>query len=480
LIGGVKKETAWKLGIYLWTGGHEIIYDALAHKKTFRRHPEWYYMGPNRKREFFERSRASWHQNPCFTNIKLARHVANYIKQNPELNVAHFLNLWPADGASSKYCNCKDCRVVGNRTDQFLNFLKNIQIFLGESPIITGISYNSTWEAPSKTSYLQMPLNFMNIFYLSQRSYSDALFLPDSHIFNNNQYCKLWSDWLQSGKTQQYGVTEYFNKSYYGGLCPTFHRILKKDFQDYKKFGVVLFSYMHPIKRDPGPRRLTHYLMSKLLWNVEEDIEEILNCYFQNLFPFNPGEIKKFYDTMDKAQSNMVEMFASYVSLRKALFFGKGHYSEDELDTFYKNFKEGGIKDLPLFESQYLVNQKDAHVQSEFVGLTESLELQKEILMLADVLLKSKNKVKDTEIKRLEEDVEWWKLANTRYLMLRAMINLKKGFDIKGNISLINKYIKRINNNNRMYSTISEIPQASLATNPERKYIRKIMREFDK
>lgn len=427
LIGSIKPALASKLGFYLWAGGHTIILKVLTSDPSlFQKYPQWFGL-KNRKRQPIK-SQDSYF-NPCFSNIEMANYTADYIANKTKLGDYHgisFLNIWPNDARfASYYCQCEDCRALGNLTDQLLFFYSNILNrlrYLQATPHIKtgvkicGLSYYATWNLPDLKYLKYLSNDYFHIFYLNQRSFSEPILTKHHKCENNVKIATAIKHWMELGTRTKvkFGVCEYYNYSVYGGLAKTFQDIIPADVKAYHDLGCRFFAYMHPLNGDPGPRRLTNRLLSTLTWNIQLTGENVNKDYFEKMYPEIENELREIYSLLDNALSNIKEMFGedslSY-NLFQEHYWSSPPYTENQILEHIPKYLEGGSQYLPGKFSSV----KDYRVS--FVGLEQSIvQLQQCIDRLEEIFHKSSLDSKVCQ--RLAADIQWFRTSYFRYNLL--------------------------------------------------------------
>jgi hypothetical protein len=69
--------------------------------------------------------------------------------------------------------------------------------------------------------------------------------------------------------------------------------------------GVRHFHYMHVSTRLPGFKRLTDYLLGKLLWDPQADVQAVTNQYFQDFYGPAAGSMRELYGHLEEGMSSI-------------------------------------------------------------------------------------------------------------------------------------------------------------------------------
>ncbi len=422
LIGAVDSKKAHSYGVVNWDGGHEQIGAALSSPELFKKHPDWYGLihGVRRPITFGDE-----YFNPSFGTEAMARHVAEYMEREPRYRDTDILNLWPTDsrsGADGAFCGCPACRAKGNHVDALLFTNKVVQSHLQSNlgqraPRLAGISYYATWTPPTSSILKELGKRYLHVFYTNQRSYSQSIAQTSPEIESNAQICRLMSEWTKD-HANTFGVCEYFDYSFYGGIASPMLSTLQDDIRYYRSQGLSLYSYMHPQRGDNGPRRLMNFLIARLTWDPDENVSGLVRGYFSDLFPDHAVPMEGIYREMEKAYSNEKEMFGEN-GLDHNLFqyvnWTERFYSPAERYQNTQKFLRGGCHDLPAKYSGRVSER------SCFVGLDESLKIQEKALVELKAILASFSSP-SLEKKRIQVDYEWFDLAHERYSLTKDLI----------------------------------------------------------
>jgi hypothetical protein len=430
LIGCVEPQLAAKLGLNLWAGSHSVIQKALTSDPSlFQTHPEWFGLKKGERQPI--QTQGSYF-NPCFSNVDMANYIADYITNQVEAGDYQdtpIMVISPADSRTdSYYCQCEECQALGNPTNQLLFFYNNILNRLQylknsgqtEKHIkICGYSYYATWALPDSEYIEALGEDYLHVFCLNQRSFSEPVFTENHQCENNAQIAQAMEQWLELGEQTEikFGVCEYYNYSIYGGLAETFQDVIATDLKAYHDLGCDLFAYMHPLEGDPGLFRLTNRLLSSLTWDVEAAGAEIAQDYFLKMYPGIEDEVGQVYLLLDSALSNVKEMFGqdslSY-NLFQECYWASPPYTTSQIMEHIPRYLEGGNQLLPGEFSAI----PDYNVS--FVGLRQSMNQLEQCLTQLEELYQSPDLDSETR-QRLEADIEWCRCSYYRYSLLSSL-----------------------------------------------------------
>ena len=260
----------------------------------FNEHPEWF---PERDGV---RTPPTGHYKLCVTNPGLVHAYADatiaYFDRNPD---ATCYSLSPSDSAG--YCECERCSALyetdpnGNRsvTPAILTFYNDVARLVARKypeKLLAGYVYAAYVFPPKKPIPLEP-----NVFLVWAPSfdYGYTLFRPELQ----RQWEELLAQW---GKTTE-------NLSYYdlpthvltesGALNPPGLKILKFLYPRLKAANVKGV-YVYGIEAW-GRGAPLNYLLAKLAWNPDADVEALFDEYCKKAYGRGGGEIDRMYRLLD-------------------------------------------------------------------------------------------------------------------------------------------------------------------------------------
>jgi hypothetical protein len=221
-----------------------------------------------------------------------------------------------------------------------------------------------------------------------------------------------------------YGVVEYYNYSFYSALGLNDYIFLPSNYEFLIKNGDSLFAYMHPIKENPGPFRLTNILLSKLAWsdlqNEKSSIgaKEIIRDFFKDRYGDFADEWENIYRLMSESVQNAKEMFLMN-SLADCLFqdilWSRPPYKVSQILNFMPFYLKGGKQSLPARFSGM------STAKEVFRGLDESIELQNQAAHRYEEVLTKK--IPKEVRRRMESDLVWFEATRSRYHLIQAAVD---------------------------------------------------------
>lgn len=463
LIGMMDPSWSGMLGIRQWGGGHELLQEVLSDPALFAAHPDWYALH-NGVRQPISMNSVNYF-NPCFANPEVGAYFSQVILdrlEHGDLKNIDILAIWPSDARTSYYFDqSPEALALGNPTDNLLFFYgivaKNLRSAfetgaINRIVVLSGISYFSTWAPPTRLDIVQVLAgsNYIHVFYPIFRSYAGAV---TDHLDQRTGNRRLMAD-LQQWRTFQglrTGVVEYYNFSQYGGLPLDESQTFRQDYDALMGQGDGIFAYMHPVRSNPGPKRLLHTLMSDLTWSYggnplsslypafrDMHLDELKYNYFKQRYGKWADRWQDIDRMMSNSLGNVEEVFADN-SLEWCLFqashWTQPFYSPAEIGTFIPRYLDGGDQWLPAKWSG------EPEVEARFPGLIDSIRLQEQARSLWQGCL---SECDSPAIRsNMERDVAWFEAARQRYLLMYDCAQLFQA-NLDGRPDLVPGLVARI------------------------------------
>lgn len=355
---------------------------------NFEAHPEWYGMKDGRRiKIFYSAADASQHTtNFCTSNEdarkEFARRVVRQLAVGDWKNVDVF-EFWMFDGGESLWCECNDCKKSGSFTDRMFTVTYEIQKELDRSRFLKGgsrhleissIAYWATIDPPT----LPLPADFdykLNsvTFFPIRRCYVHAFGDPNCTEVNQDILTNFqgWTIGSQRFYKGPIFIGEYYNLSLFKSLPLVFTKIMAVDIPWYYRQGARQFNYMHTPTTLLGTWNLNQYLLGKLLWNVNTNVNSIINEYFHLYYPTTSGPTREFYKELEEATSN-IEIFKNYAANRllKGSPFQLNHLHYDE----YHPLTDDGLDVLEIID---VMEKAKKYLDESLMECNDSIEQQR-------------------------------------------------------------------------------------------------------
>jgi len=281
-------------------------------------HPEWYAEidGKHPLRRDYEKYEAGYATGDfiCTTNedgtdefIKLL--VNSLI--NGEYRHLSKLKLFGLDNGT--WCQCKKCKESGNYSYKIIMLAykidKAIKKATKEGKIKRKITieieaYHETLPSPSKP--LPEDFDYSTIFaafYVIERCYAHNFDDQNCTETNKMLYDRLLS-WTNGHFQGEFILGEYYNVSTFAAMPFVFPAIMKNDIPFYYNSGAKHFVYMHILARCWGMQAINNYLYAKLIWNVNSNVDNLVEEYLVARYGECSKKMKGIYEEIEKAGVN--------------------------------------------------------------------------------------------------------------------------------------------------------------------------------
>jgi hypothetical protein len=424
-----------KLGLQGWAGHHDLLQQEFSRPGLFEQHTDWFAMIGGVRRPVTT-AIPDVYYNPAFCNKAAAEYFANRMIERLEsgdLQDVDVLNVWPADDRFNLFDQSPSARSLGNETDNMLFFYANVAAGLqaafadgrlSRRVTLAGISYFQTMQPPTSRSVVAAleATDYLHIFSPLERDWSGPLDANLADRDANRTFLSELAAW-QSFARLRYGVVDYQNLSVYGALALSDFPAFAANFDILTRDRTALYAYMHPLLRNPGPRRLTNRLLSRLAWTETggaaavpgEAAEELIKEYFDRRYGLYAGEWRSVHDLMSRSVENAKEIFGTnslYWLLLQEQIWSPPIYSRAQAVQFISRFRSGGVQDLPAAFSGIRL------IRASFRGLDESIRLQSDAATKWSAVL---SQVLPPDVRRhMESDLAWFLATASRYRLMAA------------------------------------------------------------
>jgi hypothetical protein len=277
----------------------------------FEAHPEWYGLVGGERRTF----RDIVGVNICNSNrsamTELCRRIVNELAAG-DWRYSDILDFWPLD--VGKWCECESCRALGPPTDRLLLMVHQVRQALAEAATRRVLNrsvtiffpiYAETLSAPTRSLPASFDyVNCIGTLFPIDRCYIHKLDDPDCRE-TNVPIWKTITGWRQGERFYKgdYVLGEYYNVSRTKSLPVLYTRVMPLDIRAYADWGVSHFHYMHVTTRLQGFKRLTDYLLGKLLWDPRVDVAALTAAYYRDFYGGEAEPVRELYGRLEVAMS---------------------------------------------------------------------------------------------------------------------------------------------------------------------------------
>jgi hypothetical protein len=481
-VGGRASPTLHhRLGLIGWGGGHDLLQEEFSRPGLFEQHPEWFALFGGVRRPV--QSTGNYF-NPAFSNAAAAHYFAERMIQRLEtgdLRDIDILNIWPTDDRFNLFDQSPEAAALGNETDNLLNFYVNLGARFQEAltegrlsrPItLAGISYFLTMLPPTNSVIIRKleAIDYIHLFYPIDRSWSGQV---DAHLIDRDANRKVIADmraWRGAAKLS-FGLVEYYNSAMYAAIDLSDFPQIDTNFLTLSLDGDALYAYVHPLLKNPGARRLTNRLLSRLAWKELPSHdnatglpsaagEALIQDYFARRYGIFAPAWRAIHELMAQSVDNAQEMFginSFYWLLCQELLWTPPVYTRSQVADFIPIFRKGGRTELPGAFSNLI------SVRAVFRGLDDSLQKQERAAQgWMNILVDS---VPAEIRRRMESDVDWFNATNSRYRLMAAtsdyLLAQHSGQDVSEPRLRIVREVDFLRNSSVTADTISPVDQRS-------------------
>ena len=279
-------------------------------KEQFEDHPEWFALNKDGTRS---------KEHPCMTSEGMIKHFAERIKTRARMGKA-VTAFAPVDG--NPRCWCQNCAKIGNNFDGFgannrdpepeysisnewFYFVNRILTEVNsEFPdhIIATNGYANRDIPPEMPPEIQfnpsqnLTIMFANIAACTIHAYDDP---KCWQMQRQGQMIRQWSKLSDKVWIYNYNYTMLVHK---GTITPMVHRI-RRNIPLLKQLGVIGF-----FDQDEADWALTgiptRLVRARLEWDVETDVDAVMNDFFDKWFGRAASPMKAYYNALENAFEN--------------------------------------------------------------------------------------------------------------------------------------------------------------------------------
>jgi len=296
-----------KRGMMIKAGGHCYAF-FLPPDRYFEEHPEWFSLVKGKRVP----------NNICFSNEEgvstLKSNVLRYLEDHPEVDL---IAIWPNDVPT--LCECDKCRML-SPSDHVLRLVNRVSKAVHEAKPSIKVEHIAYW------NYLVPPVlttperNVTVLFAARGRNYSypfnhcdwgewrDYVYkhyppFPNDHnlsafvVSDCRPYLRRWLEIC--GENDLYMHEYIVDNVLQDGMAPPMPHLIRADLRFYKEVGV---RGVHPEMTSIyywWPNCLTWYALFKLAWNVEADLEGLLDDYYQQCWGKARAPIRMFFEEIE-------------------------------------------------------------------------------------------------------------------------------------------------------------------------------------
>ena len=345
----------------------------------FEAHPEWYGLRDGKRSDNIKGNEGgNYGDNYCTSNTDATKELAkNFVSGLIDGRWSHadIVNFWMLDGG--KWCECDNCKLQGTYTDRLLAVcdlvLKEMDQALQDGRLqrnveLSTLAYLETLTPPTRPlSDDFIYKNFSITFFPMERCYVHS-FADPACTEVNQILLENYQGWTMGQGRFYKGsmfIGEYYNVSSIQSLPVLFPYIMAVDVPWFYRSGARHFHYMHTPTRLWGTWTLNQYLLAQLLWDIEINVDALLNDYFHRYYPTTTERTRAFHHHLETASAN-IKPFKHFVGTNGVLGIDGVGYSlrnklrKDSIEIFKIEHLQYDVYSPILNDGQDVVEIVDA------------------------------------------------------------------------------------------------------------------------
>lgn len=211
------------------------------------------------------------------------------------------------------WCQCEKCRQEETYSYRLLMLAYKLDKGIKKATAEGKIKRKITIEIPAYHETLPPPhralpddFDYSTIFvtfYVIERCYVHDINDQKCTETNKMLYDRMMS-WVNGHFKGRLVLGEYYNVSTFAAMPFVFTKRMKNDIPFYYEIGSRHFLYMHMLARCWGIQAINNYLYARLMWNVNADVETLMEEYFLARYGEDAPKMKAIYEELEDAGAN--------------------------------------------------------------------------------------------------------------------------------------------------------------------------------
>lgn len=258
-----------KRGMELAVGQHGYESWLPAHKYASE-HPEWFALKAGKRR-------SDCHASLCDSSVdaldKITNQILCYLAEHPEIDI---LELWPPDD-SECWCECEQCKslgiIISDRHIRVVNHVAKAVERKFPGKIVEFPAYQDYTVIPK----LEVPHGNTRVAFCS---YGQSFRVPifDESDAINRTYWQQLLNWREKYPNLPVYIYAYYRMYPLKSLPVLLPELIAAEMVGYRKISAVgIGCYSEP--GDWRTYEIMHWLVARLSWNPNEDIETVFSIY---------------------------------------------------------------------------------------------------------------------------------------------------------------------------------------------------------
>ncbi len=289
-----------------WQWGFHTFFKLIRPEKYFDDHPEWFALinGKRIKPEPNQQGRQLCTSNPEVIE-EVAKNIIRIFDEDPSIDI---FALSPQDGGG--FCECGRCRALDEkRTPEqswHAKYSNRLAVFNNEVARRVAKKYpDKLIKVGAYAMYLRVPLNpgykpEPNLAIQVCHTYScnnHRVALPTCER-NRKMFTEELEHWARL--TKHLFIYEYYQKYAWGGFPYCQIHVIREDIPYYHNLGVEGF-YTQEARGGWPACGLNHYIAAKLAWNVELDVDRLLEDFYEKFYAESAQPMRRYYEHLERA-----------------------------------------------------------------------------------------------------------------------------------------------------------------------------------
>jgi len=304
-----------EIGVNVFASAHTFR-TFLDPEKYFDEHPEWYALVSGVRRR---NARLTHGNQICTTNpqavAEVIKNMRRFLDQHPE---THVITLFPNDG--NWFCECENCKALdepgwasveeinrhgraaglrgyGTLSRRLMIFNNTVAraIYQTHPDVMVKVGAYSCYTNPPKDPSLKY---FKNVIVQICHGWCHNHAITDPNCPVNADFKRAIEGWsrITPGGVMLY---EYYYKVAQCELPFPIIHAMREDFPYFKSIGVkgVYTQYA----ANWGTLTLPYYVPTRLLWNVEADVDQLLEDFYEKFYGPAARPMKDYYERLERA-----------------------------------------------------------------------------------------------------------------------------------------------------------------------------------
>ena len=287
--------------------GHSYGNIVNRNREEFEKHPEYMNLLENGERYELKKGRFAGklcYSNPGLVDLVVADRI-RLLQQRRERNpYAFMVSMDPSDGGGT--CHCERCKALGTTTDRVIYLANHVAKGLRKK-------YPDAWVGLYGYSSHRLPPTI---------EVEPNVYVQVAMAFNRTQYTlpQLVSRW--SEKVSMLGLREYYGVEHWDWGLPGRMRGASVD---YHRRWIPYYHErnVNAINAESncnwGAQSLGFYVATRMMWDTDADVEEIIDDYYQKAFGEAAGPMRKLQAKFDeRPQLRVFDLLPIFRDLKNA------------------------------------------------------------------------------------------------------------------------------------------------------------------